>query len=125
MIHTNSVATTKNLNTILLKSSPKDIQSKILSICNTGVGCNVSVSKLTTILQRSKFLEDSIMKSNLRDMQKLIFNFQPYNMSDVYKSKLDSLNIVLDKWSEKEINLLRRKNEQIMNELNSVIYKKM
>ncbi len=61
----------------------------------------------------------------MNDMKKLIFNVQPYNMHDIYRSKIDSLNIILDKWSQKEIALLRRKNEQIMNELNKIIYQKM
>ena len=58
-------------------------------------------------------------------MNQLIFKNDTVDINEVYKSKIDNLNVILDKWSLKEINLLRRKNEQVINELNSVVYKKM
>ena len=107
----------------LVETMSKEQQSKIVSIISTN-NHTVSISKLTSVLQRSKFLEDSIMKNNMLDMQKLVFNNENYNIVEIYKSKIDNLNLVLDKWSHKEIMLLRRKNEQIVAELNAVVFRK-
>lgn len=106
-----------------METMSKDQQSRILSIVGNA-SHNVSITKLTTILQKSKFLEDSVMKNNMLDMQRLVFGGQPYDPAEIYRSKIDSLNIVLDKWSQKEVGLLRRKNEQIVAELNAVVFKK-
>lgn len=115
----------KNVNLLgsCMETMSKDQQSRIVSII-TNNNHNVSITKLTSILQKSKFLENSIMKNNMLDMQNLIFNNENYNSAEIYKSKIDNLNLILDKWSQKEINLLRRKNEQIVSELNSVVFKK-
>lgn len=112
-----------NLLGSCMETMSKEQQSRIVSII-TNNNHNVSITKLASVLQKSKFLEDSIMKNNMLDMQKLVFNNENYNVTEIYKSKIDNLNIVLDKWSQKEINLLRRKNEQIVAELNTIVFKK-
>jgi hypothetical protein len=109
----------------LSDSITRDQRNKIISIYNKNNSHSVSINKLTMVLNKSKFLEDSIIKNNMLDMNQLIFNNDPVDINEIYKSKIDNLNLILDKWSAKEINLLRRKNEQVINELNSVVYKKM
>jgi len=106
-------------------SITRDQRSKIIAIYNKNNSHNVSINKLAMVLNKSKFLEDSIIKNNMLDMNQLIFKNDTVDINEVYKSKIDNLNVILDKWSLKEINLLRRKNEQVINELNSVVYKKM
>ena len=49
-------------------SITRDQRSKIIAIYNKNNSHNVSINKLAMVLNKSKFLEDSIIKNNMLDM---------------------------------------------------------
>lgn len=76
-------------------------------------------------LQKSVHLTDSLLKSNLVDMNRRIFDNSGIKSNPkAYGNKIDNLSEILDRWGSKELVLLTKKRDGIIADYNKVMYNK-
>ena len=93
-------------------------QSHVLSVIGNSK-TNASTVQLEKVLNHSKFLEQSLMRSNMQDMRNAIFGDEVQKENhQAYYTKIGNLDSLFQKWSAKELDLLRRKHDSIIKELN-------
>lgn len=76
-------------------------------------------------LQKSVHMQNSLLKSNLVDMNKKIFdNNDTKSNTRAYGHKIDNLSEILDQWGSKELSLLTKKRDGIIADYNKVMFNK-
>ena len=84
-----------------------------------------SAADLNKILKKSMQFEQSLMKSNFIDMKKQVFNQKNGKKNpSIYNNKINNLSQLLEKWGSKELMLVTKKKDAIMNDYNKLVYQK-
>lgn len=86
---------------------------------------NNSTADLNKILKKSMQFEQSLMKSNFIDMKKQVFNQKNGKKNpSIYNNKINNLSQILEKWGSKELMLVTKKKDAILNNYNKIVYEK-
>ena len=76
-------------------------------------------------LQKSVHMQNSLLKSNLVDMNRRIFDSSDAKSNPrAYGHKIDNLSEILDRWGSKELALLTKKRDGIITDYNKVMFNK-
>lgn len=76
-------------------------------------------------LQKSVHMQNSLLKNNLVDMNRRIFDSSDAKSNPrAYGHKIDNLSDILDRWGSKELALLTKKRDGIIADYNKVMYNK-